>query len=99
MLPLQLAKLEGCRQERRRAPGRHAPASPAPAGLDGRAEQQSPPETNQRQARGPPLDVLISSVLPEPFIKLQRKEIPISSHLPPTQAREQLADRTRPGCR
>lgn len=105
VLPLHPARLEGYRQPgsagRRgtEAPRRHAPGSPAPAGLDGRAEQQSSPETNQRQVRGPPLDVLISSVSPEPFIKLQRKETSISSHLPPTQARELLARQTGPGCR
>lgn len=105
VLPLRPARLEECRQRSSaggrgtKAPGQHAPGSPAPAGLDGRAEQQSSPETNQRQARGPPLDVLISSVSPEPFIKLQRKETSISSHLPPMRAGELLTNQTRPGCR
>lgn len=104
VLPSQPARLEGCRQSgsagRRGAevPGWHAPGSPAPAGLDGQVEQQSSPETNQRQVRGPPLDVLISLVSPEPFIKLQRKETSISSHLPLTRAGELLANQTGPGC-
>lgn len=46
---------------------------------------------------GPPLDVLISSVSPESFIKLQRKEMSISSHLPPTWAGELLANLPGPG--
>lgn len=103
--PLWPARLEGRRQPGSasrtgtEAPGRHTPGSPAPAGLDGRAEQQSSPEANQRQAQGPPLDVLISSVSPEPFIKLQRKETSISSHLPPTRVGKLLTNQTRPGCR
>lgn len=72
--------------------------SPTPATLAGQAEQKSSPETNQRQARGPPLDVLISLVSTEPFIKLQRKETSISSHLPLTRTGELLANQTGLGC-
>lgn len=59
------------------------------------AERLRSLETNQRRARGPPLDVLISSVSPEPFIKLQRKGTAISSHLPVTGAGKPLAHRPR----
>lgn len=82
-----------------KAPGWPSQGSPVPAGLAGRAEQQSSPETNQRQVRGPPLDVLISSVLPEPFIKLQRKETSISNNLSPMRVRELLTNQAGPGCR
>lgn len=93
---MTLGRWEGCREPQGAGGGctGTARAGVTRAGWAG-AERLRSPETNQRRARGPPLDVLISSVSPEPFIKLQRKGTAISSHLPATGAGKPLAHRPR----